>query len=103
MREFGVRRYGDTLYHHCMADSAADAANWFAHFQTGIEGKDFQALVKDVARRSATKPVSAGTQRWSWFVTASSRLEGRAAIDFEAHQFAALKLVVVFWLLGRRP
>jgi hypothetical protein len=53
MREFGVRRYGDTLYHHCMADSAADAANWFSHFQTGIEGKDFQALVKDVA-----KPVS---------------------------------------------
>jgi broad specificity phosphatase PhoE len=50
MREFGVRRYGDTLYHHCMADSAADAANWFAHFQTGIEGKNFQALVKDVAR-----------------------------------------------------
>jgi hypothetical protein len=50
MREFGVRRYGDTLYHHCMADSAADAANWFAHFQTGINGKDFQALVKDVAR-----------------------------------------------------
>jgi hypothetical protein len=50
MREFGVRRYGDSLYHHCMADSAADAANWFAHFQTGIEGKDFQALVKDVAR-----------------------------------------------------
>ena len=42
MREFGVRRYGDTLYHHCMADSAADAANWFAHFQTGIAGKDFQ-------------------------------------------------------------
>ena len=42
MREFGVRRYGDTLYHHCMADSAADAANWFAHFQTGIEGKDFR-------------------------------------------------------------
>lgn len=50
MREFGVRRYGDTLYHHCMADSAADAANWFSHFQTGIEGRDFQALVKDVAR-----------------------------------------------------
>lgn len=49
MREFGVRRYGDTLYLHCMAESAADAANWFAHFQTGIEGKDFQALVKDVA------------------------------------------------------
>jgi hypothetical protein len=50
MREFGVRRYGDSLYHHCLADSAADAANWFAHFQTGIEGKDVQALVKDVAR-----------------------------------------------------
>ena len=48
MREFGVRRYGDTLYHHCMADSAADAANWFAHAQAGIAGKDFQALVKDV-------------------------------------------------------
>src|SRR5260370_41725499 len=53
MREFGVRRYGDTLYHHCMANSAADAANWFAHAQTGIAGKDFQALVKDV-----TVPVS---------------------------------------------
>jgi hypothetical protein len=49
MREFGVRRYGDSLYHHCKAESAADAANWFAHFQSGIEGKDFQALVKDVA------------------------------------------------------
>lgn len=49
MREFGVRRYGDTLYVHCMADSAADAANWFAHAQAGIAGKDFQALVKDVA------------------------------------------------------
>ena len=49
MREFGVRRYGDTLYHHCMADSAADAANWFAHAQAGIAGKDFQALVKNVA------------------------------------------------------
>jgi hypothetical protein len=50
MREFGVRRYGDTLYHHCMAESAADAASWFAHFQTGIAGRDFQALVKDVAK-----------------------------------------------------
>ena len=50
MREFGVRRYGDTLYHHCMAESPADAASWFSHFQSGIEGKDFQALVKDVAR-----------------------------------------------------
>jgi len=50
MREFGVRRYGDSLYCHCMANSPADAASWFSHFQTGIEGKDFQALVKDVAR-----------------------------------------------------
>jgi hypothetical protein len=50
MREFGVRRYGDTLYHHCMAESETDAADWFAHFQTGIAGKDFQALVKDVSR-----------------------------------------------------
>ena len=49
MREFGVRRYGDALYHHCMAESAADAANWFAHFH-GIEGRDFQALVKDMGR-----------------------------------------------------
>jgi hypothetical protein len=49
MREFGVRRYGDTVYHHCMAESAADAANWFAHAQAGVAGKDFQALVKDVA------------------------------------------------------
>ena len=49
MREFGVRRYGDTLYHHCLAESAADAANWFSHFQSGIAGKDFQALVKEVA------------------------------------------------------
>jgi hypothetical protein len=49
MREFGVRRYGDTVYHHCMAESAADAANWFAHTQAGFAGKDFQALVKDVA------------------------------------------------------
>src|SRR5258708_38759303 len=53
MREVGVRRYGGTLYHHCMANSAADAANWFAHAHTGIAGKDFQALVKDV-----TVPVS---------------------------------------------
>lgn len=50
MREFGVRRYGDSLYHHCLAESSADAANWFAHFQTGIEGRNFQALVKDVER-----------------------------------------------------
>lgn len=53
MREFGVRRYGDLQYHHCMAESEADAASWFAHAQTGIAGKDFQALVKDVS-----KPVS---------------------------------------------
>src|SRR5437870_8457265 len=60
MREFGVRRYGDTLYHHCMADSAADAANWFAHFQTGIDGRDFQALVKDVARPVARYSIPVG-------------------------------------------
>lgn len=50
MREFGVRRYGDTLYYHCMAANAADAADWFAHAQPGLAGHDFQALVKDVAR-----------------------------------------------------
>jgi hypothetical protein len=33
-----------------MAESAADAASWFSHFQSGIAGKDFQALVKDVSR-----------------------------------------------------
>ena len=49
MREFGVRRYGDTVYQHCLADSASDAADWFAHSQAGVAGKDFQALVKDVA------------------------------------------------------
>jgi hypothetical protein len=49
MREYGVRRYGDIIYHHCMAESPADAAHWFAHAQEGIAGKDFQALVKDVA------------------------------------------------------
>ena len=53
MREFGVRRYGDTLYHHCLAASEADAANWFAHSQASLAGHDFQALVKDV-----TKPVT---------------------------------------------
>jgi hypothetical protein len=50
MREFGVRRYGDTLYYHCMAANAAEAAEWFAHAQPGLAGHDFQALVKDVAR-----------------------------------------------------
>ena len=50
MREFGVRRYGDTQYHHCMAESASDAARWFAHSQPGLDGHDFQALVKDLSR-----------------------------------------------------
>ena len=50
MREFGVRRYGDSLYYHCMAANAADAAEWFAQTQPGLAGHDFQALVKDVAR-----------------------------------------------------
>jgi hypothetical protein len=53
MREFGVRRYGDTVYHHCLADTASDAAGWFAHSRAEVAGKNFQALVKDVA-----KPVS---------------------------------------------
>lgn len=50
MREFGIRRYGDSFYHHCLADSAVDAASWFAHSQTEMAGKDFQALVKDVSK-----------------------------------------------------
>ena len=49
MREFGVRRYGDAVYHHCLAATAEDAAVWFAHNQVGLSRKDFQALVKDVA------------------------------------------------------
>jgi hypothetical protein len=49
MREFGVRRYGDTSYRHCLADSADAAANWFAHKQDNVKGKDFQALVLDIA------------------------------------------------------
>ena len=48
MREFGVRRYGDTSYRHCLADSPAAAANWFAHAQENVKDKDFQALVLDV-------------------------------------------------------
>ncbi len=50
MREFGVRRYGDTLYYHCMAANPADAAMWFAHTQRGLAKHDFKALVKDVAK-----------------------------------------------------
>ncbi len=50
MREFGVRRYGDAQYHHCLAETEADAANWYAHSQAGMNGKDFQALVKDVSK-----------------------------------------------------
>ena len=50
MREFGVRRYGDSLYYHCMAANAADAAKWFAHAQRGLAEHDFKALVKDVSR-----------------------------------------------------
>lgn len=50
MREYGVRRYGDLFYQHCLAESAADAASWFAHSQAGVADKDFQALVKDVTR-----------------------------------------------------
>jgi hypothetical protein len=49
MREFGVRRYGDTIYCHCLAATAADAAHWFAHAQPGLTKHDFQALVKDVS------------------------------------------------------
>ena len=49
MKEFGVRRYGDVTYRHCLADSPQAAANWFAHAVDGIEDKDFQALVLDIA------------------------------------------------------
>lgn len=49
MREYGVRRYGDVVYRHCMAESAEAAAHWFAHIEPGIADKNFQALVLDVA------------------------------------------------------
>jgi len=49
MREYGVRRYGDVVYRHCMAESAEAAAHWFAHVEPGIADKNFQALVLDVA------------------------------------------------------
>ena len=49
MKEYGVRRYGDALYHHCLAESPADAARWYAHAQPGMARKDFQALVRDVS------------------------------------------------------
>jgi hypothetical protein len=32
-----------------MAESATDAASWFAHAQPGLAAKDFSALVIDVA------------------------------------------------------
>ena len=53
MQEYGVRRYGDLVYHHCLAEGPVDAAAWFAHAQAGMADKDFQALVKDLS-----KPVS---------------------------------------------
>lgn len=49
MREYGVRRYGDVVYRHCMAESPEAAAQWFANIEPGISGKNFQALVLDVA------------------------------------------------------
>jgi hypothetical protein len=33
-----------------MAANPADAAAWFAQSQPGLAGRDFQALVKDVAK-----------------------------------------------------
>jgi hypothetical protein len=38
------------VYHHCMAEAAADAAAWFAHARPGMARKNFQALVKDVSK-----------------------------------------------------
>lgn len=48
MREYGVRRYGDSIYHHCLAGSPSEAASWFAHSRVALARKDFKALVKDV-------------------------------------------------------
>ena len=58
MKEFGVRRYGDTLYYHCMAADAADAAAWFALAQPGLAGHDFQALSRTLPRPSMTRLAS---------------------------------------------
>lgn len=60
MREYGVRRYGDAVYHHCLADSPEDAANWYAHAQAGLAKKDFQALVKDVSQPVTEGPDGSG-------------------------------------------
>jgi len=56
MREYGVRRYGDVVYRHCMAESAEAAAQWFAHVEPGISAKNFQALVLDVASPLSDAP-----------------------------------------------
>src|SRR2546422_6965122 len=102
MREFGVRRYGNTLYHHCMADSAADAANWFAHFQTGIEGKDFQALVKDVARPVSDEAGIGGNPQVGVVRHRPLTPGGQAAVDFKRPSSLRWRLSSSFCCL-RRP
>jgi hypothetical protein len=62
MREYGVRRYGDVVYRHCMAESAEAAAQWFAHVEPGIADKNFQALVLDVALPLSEAPGAANPQ-----------------------------------------
>jgi hypothetical protein len=83
MREFGVRRYGDTVYHHCMAESAEDAANWFAHAQEGIGDKDFQALVKDVALPESDENQPGGNPRVILVRRGPLSEGGRSATDLK--------------------
>lgn len=87
MREFGVRRYGDTSWKHCLADSPAAAANWFAHKQDNVKGKDFQALVLDVgAPVVAAEPRKGGADGnpQTVFVRHGPLTDaGRAAVDLD--------------------
>jgi hypothetical protein len=90
MREFGVRRYGETLYYHCMAANAADAAAWFAHTQPKLAGHDFQALVKDVAK-PVVDEIGLGGNPSVVFVRHGARTEGaKNAIDLKKTSFLSV-------------
>jgi len=90
MREFGVRRYGETLYYHCMAANAADAAAWFAHTQPRLAGHDFQALVKDVAK-PVVDEIGLGGNPSVVFVRHGARTEAaKNAIDLKRTSFLSV-------------
>ena len=90
MREFGVRRYGETLYYHCMAANAADAADWFAHAQPKLARHDFQALVKDVAR-PVVDEIGLGGNPSVVFVRRAALTEGgKNAIDLKRTSYLSV-------------